>query len=74
VTNTLFGIIQSIIIAVIGVLQVFGVFSMTEDQRGAILILWGAISTLILYLNNTYGKTSKIKAAAVAHGESVPTI
>jgi hypothetical protein len=74
VTNTLIGLIQALIIAVIGVLQVFGVFTMTEDQRGAILILWGAVSAIILYLNNEYGKTSKIKAAAVAQGETVPKL
>jgi hypothetical protein len=72
VTNTLIGLIQALIIAVIGVLQVFGVFTMTEDQRGAILILWGAVSAIILYLNNEYGKTSKLKAAAAAQGETVP--
>ncbi len=74
ITNTLIGLIQSLILAVIGVLNTFGIWTLTEDQRGAILILWGALSAILLYWNATRGTTARIKAAAVAHGESVPKL
>lgn len=67
-TNALVGAIQALIVSAFGILQVFGVFTMTDDQRGAVLACYGAIAALVLLLNTYFGKPAEIRQAAKAQG------
>jgi hypothetical protein len=73
-TNTMIGLIQTVLLAIYGVITAFDVWTMTDTQRGAVLALYGALAAIVLLLNNTYGKTAKIKAAARAQGTEVPSL
>jgi uncharacterized YccA/Bax inhibitor family protein len=73
-TNTLIGLIHTLLISIFGVLSAFHIFDMTDVQRGAVLTLYGAFAAVILALNAAYGKAHEIRQAARAHGVSVPKV
>lgn len=73
-TNTLIGLIQAALLAVYGVLNTFGVWTMTENQRGAVLALYAALAAIVLALNAAYGKAAEIRAAARSAGVTVPKV
>ncbi len=70
-TNGLVSLVQAVIVAVFGVLQAFDVFTLTANQNGAVLALYGAVAVLVTYLNTTYGKPAEIRTAARASGLAV---
>ena len=67
-TNAFVGAVQALLVAVLGLLQVFGVVSLTDNQQGAILTVYGAAAALVLLVNTKYGKPARIRAAARAQG------
>ena len=70
-TNAWVSAIQALLVALFGVLQVFDVWTMTDDQRGAVLVLYGAVAALVTLVNTKFGKPAEIRAAARAQGVDV---
>lgn len=70
-TNAWVSAIQALMVAAFGVLQVFGVWTMTDDQRGAVLVLYGAVAALVTLANTKFGKPAAIRAAARKQGVDV---
>ena len=70
-TNAFVGAVQALLVSVLGLLQVFGVVSLTDDQQGAVLLVYGAAATLVLLLNTKFGKPAEIRQAARTQGVDV---
>lgn len=70
-TNSTLGYLKDLFVAVIGVLTVFQIWSPTEEQMGALLILFSAVGAIVLAFNTAKGKPSEIRSAARQQGVDV---